>query len=91
MGVDRSTPPEDTGESRDDLVDVPLQQEIELVGALVAAVSAHTGALSDDEIDRLLGVHPGDSDAEAGEHQRESADQGDARHTGVEGESADPG
>ena len=87
MGVDRNTPSEDPVESSDDLVDVPLQQEIELVGALVAAVSTHTGALSDDEIDRLLGVREGASDQGADESSGESPGHGDTPHTGDGGES----
>lgn len=66
MAVDRKPPADDAAGQHGDLVDRPLQEEIELVGALVAAVSAHRGTLTDEEIDRLLGVehvkHQGHSD-----------------------------
>ncbi|WP_137121738.1 hypothetical protein [Segeticoccus rhizosphaerae] len=62
MAVDRNPPSEETAGQHGDLVDRPLQEEIELVGALVAAVSAHRGTLSEEEIDRLLGVRrPGEA------------------------------
>ena len=39
-----------------ELTDDALHDEIELVGELVVAASASEGPLTDDEIDRLLGV-----------------------------------
>jgi hypothetical protein len=42
------------------LTDNDLQSEIELVGDLVVAASACDGPLPQDELDLLLGVHPGD-------------------------------
>jgi hypothetical protein len=39
-----------------ELTDDALQDEIELVGELVVAASASERPLTDDEIDRLLGV-----------------------------------
>jgi hypothetical protein len=42
----------------DNLTDDDLQSEIELVGDLVVAATSSDGPLSQDEIDRLLGVHP---------------------------------
>ena len=43
----------------DNLTDDDLQSEIELVGDLVVAASASDGPLSQDEVDRLLGVRAG--------------------------------
>ena len=45
---------------RDNLTDDDLQSEIELVGDLVVAATSSKGPLPQDEIDRLLGVHPAD-------------------------------
>jgi len=42
-----------------ELTDDALQDEIELVGDLVVAASASQGALTDEEIDRVLGVKRG--------------------------------
>jgi hypothetical protein len=42
----------------DNLTDDDLQSEIELVGDLVVAATSSDGPLPQDEIDRLLGVHP---------------------------------
>jgi hypothetical protein len=42
----------------DTLTDNDLQSEIELVGELVVAASASDGPLSQDELDRALGVRP---------------------------------
>jgi hypothetical protein len=67
MAVDRNPPSDQAAGEQGDLVDRPLQEEIELVGALVAAVSAHRGTLTEEEIDRLLGVQ------RAGEAPREAA------------------
>jgi hypothetical protein len=39
-----------------ELTDDALQDEIELVGELVVAASASDGPLTDDEIDKVLGV-----------------------------------
>ncbi len=48
-----------SAESRgDNLTDDDLQSEIELVGDLVVAATSSDGPLPQDEIDRLLGVHP---------------------------------
>ncbi|GAA1252173.1 MULTISPECIES: hypothetical protein [Oryzihumus] len=44
--------------SDDYLTDGDLQFEIELVGELVVAATSSDGPLSQDEIDRLLGVVP---------------------------------
>jgi hypothetical protein len=40
------------------LTDDDLQSEIELVGEVVVAASASDGPLSQDEVDRVLGVRP---------------------------------
>jgi hypothetical protein len=45
-------------EAPDSLTDGDLQSEIELVGDLVVAASASDGPLSQDEVDRVLGVRP---------------------------------
>ncbi|MGE9808619.1 hypothetical protein [Janibacter sp. G1551] len=42
-----------------ELTDEPLTEEIELVGALLAAAAGSAGPLSADEIDSALGVTPG--------------------------------
>jgi hypothetical protein len=42
-----------------ELTDDALQDEIELVGDLVVAASASKQALTDEEIDRILGVKRG--------------------------------
>jgi hypothetical protein len=42
-----------------ELTDDALQDEIELVGDLVVAASASQGSLTDEEIDRVLGVKRG--------------------------------
>ena len=42
-----------------ELTDDALQDEIELVGDLVVAASASARALTDEEIDRVLGVKHG--------------------------------
>ena len=42
-----------------ELTDDALQDEIELVGDLVVAASASERPLTDDEIDRALGIHRG--------------------------------
>jgi hypothetical protein len=42
----------------DNLTDDDLQSEIELVGDLVVAASASDGPLTQDEVDRILGVRP---------------------------------
>ena len=42
----------------ENLTDDDLQAEIELVGDLVVAATSSTGPLTQDEIDRLLGVLP---------------------------------
>ena len=42
-----------------ELTDDALQNEIELVGDLVVAASASKQALTDEEIDRILGVKRG--------------------------------
>ena len=42
----------------ENLTDDDLQSEIELVGDLVVAASASDGPLSQDEVDRILGVSP---------------------------------
>ncbi len=44
----------------DNLTDIDLQSEIELVGDLVVAATSSDGPLPQDEIDRLLGVQPGE-------------------------------
>lgn len=43
-------------DSEDTLRDAPLADEITLVGELVAAATSHEGPLTDDEIDRALGL-----------------------------------
>lgn len=67
------------------LTDDDLQSEIELVGDLVVAASSSDGPMPQDEIDRLLGVHPGADEAEAG-HEAEEAPKA-ASQTGPEPES----
>ena len=42
------------------LTDDDLQSEIELVGDLVVAATSSDGPMTQDEIDRLLGVRPND-------------------------------
>ncbi len=49
------TAPDSSGEN---LTDDDLQSEIELVGDLVVAATSSTGPLTQEEIDRLLGVLP---------------------------------
>jgi len=44
----------------DNLTDDDLQSEIELVGDLVVAATSSDGPMPQEEIDRLLGVHPAD-------------------------------
>ena len=56
MGAKRPPTEADRDHSEDELVDAPLQEEIELVGTLVAAVKPQDQSLSEPEIDRLLGV-----------------------------------
>ena len=57
-----------SAESRgDNLTDDDLQSEIELVGDLVVAATSSDGPLPQDEIDRLLGVHPDDDVAKPDE------------------------
>ncbi len=46
-------------DAQDSLTDGELQSEIELVGDLVVAASSSDGPLSQNEIDRLLGVRIG--------------------------------
>jgi hypothetical protein len=43
-------------ESEDALRDTPLEDEIALVGDLVVAATSHEGPLSQEEIDRALGL-----------------------------------
>ena len=54
------------------LTDDDLQSEIELVGDLVVAATSSDGPMPQDEIDRLLGVHPGADEAEAGREAEEA-------------------
>ena len=49
----------------DNLTDDDLQSEIELVGDLVVAATSSDGPMRQDEIDRLLGVHPDEDEADA--------------------------
>ncbi|GAA2737786.1 hypothetical protein GCM10009867_26360 [Pedococcus aerophilus] len=53
-----------------ELTDDALQDEIELVGDLVVAASASERPLTDDEIDRALGIERGQCEGpdEATEH-----------------------
>lgn len=44
------------GPRSEELVDVTLQDEIELVGDLVVAAAASTDHMSEDDIDKVLGV-----------------------------------
>lgn len=56
-----------------DLTDDALQGEIELVGDLVVAASASERPLTDDEIDRALGIERDQSlppDGDSGEQTR---------------------
>ena len=59
------------------LTDDDLQSEIELVGDLVVAATSSDGPMPQDEIDRLLGVHPAADEAEAG-HEAEEAPKADS-------------
>jgi hypothetical protein len=43
-------------DSQDSLRDAPLEDEITLVGELVVAATSHDGPLTQDEIDRALGL-----------------------------------
>lgn len=52
-------------EAEDNLTDGALQSEIELVGDLVVAATSSDGPLAQDEIDRLLGVVPGNKPGES--------------------------
>lgn len=66
-------------EAKDSLTDGDLQSEIELVGELVVAATSSEGPLPQEEIDRLLGVKPGDvvkttDEVEAGD-QVETSDE----------------
>lgn len=63
--------PEQSGEN--ELTDNALQAEIELVGELVVAASASERQLTDDEIDRALGVDRGHRDAAHGDGARRRA------------------
>lgn len=65
-------------DAQDSLTDGELQAEIELVGDLVVAASSSDGHLSQNEIDRLLGVQIG--------QVKETADEVEA---GDDGEPAD--
>ena len=59
-------------ESRgDNLTDDDLQSEIELVGDLVVAATSSDGPLPQEEIDRLLGVHPEEDGPEPDEDRPE--------------------
>ena len=44
------------GPRSEELVDVTLQDEIELVGDLVVAAAASADHMSEDDIDKILGV-----------------------------------
>jgi len=46
------------GTRSEELVDVTLQDEIELVGDLVVAAAASSDHMSEDDIDRVLGIEP---------------------------------
>lgn len=54
-----------------ELTDGALQDEIELVGELVVAASASERPLTDEEIDRVLGIEAGHHDElrDAGAHR----------------------
>ena len=61
-----------SAESRgDNLTDDDLQSEIELVGDLVVAATSSDGPMPQEEIDRLLGVHPEEDALEADEDEPE--------------------
>lgn len=51
------------GVDHGELSDETLQEEITLVGDLVVAATSAAGPLSVDEIDRLLGVTPGEDES----------------------------
>ncbi|MBT9256135.1 hypothetical protein KMZ32_07175 [Phycicoccus sp. MAQZ13P-2] len=61
----------------DPLTDDALQEEIELVGALVLEASASDGPMDQEHIDAVLGVGegdaPGESDADGGDAVAEDA------------------
>ena len=44
------------------LIDQPLAEEIELLGDLLAATADADRAMTEPEIDEVLGVSPGDED-----------------------------
>jgi hypothetical protein len=46
------------GQRAEELVDVTLQDEIELVGDLVVAAASSSEHMSEDDIDRILGIDP---------------------------------
>lgn len=62
----------------DSLTDDDLQSEIELVGDLVVAATSSEGPLPQDEIDRLLGVHPDAREARTGAEEAEEEAETDA-------------
>ena len=73
------------------LTDDDLQSEIELVGDLVVAATSSDGPMPQDEIDRLLGVHPGADEAEAGHEAEQAPKAEEAPQTDSQADSrADP-
>jgi hypothetical protein len=50
------------GPPDENLTDDDLQSEIEMVSELVLAATSSDGPLPQDEVDLLLGVHPGRDD-----------------------------
>jgi hypothetical protein len=57
------------GQRAEELVDITLQDEIELVGDLVVAAAASAEHMSEDDIDRVLGID-GDDPSELGSRRR---------------------
>jgi hypothetical protein len=57
----------------DPLVDEQLQQEIDLVGALVLAASQTDEPLTDERIDEILGVPPHGPERSAGRRRGRAA------------------
>ncbi|MBM6402304.1 hypothetical protein [Phycicoccus sonneratiae] len=64
------------------LTDDALQDEIDLVGALVLEASASTGPMSQERIDEILGVDGEGSDDEGSDGEGSDADGGGPEGSG---------
>ncbi len=58
------------GQRAEELVDITLQDEIELVGDLVVAAAASADHMSEDDIDRVLGIDAHDPSERGGRRHR---------------------